>query len=65
MPDMKNYINKIEKISKDSRETIDPARKLELAQEFWTTALEAFNEHIAGDIVTVDGRIISTPSFEL
>ena len=34
-------------------------------KKFWTAAIEAFNENIAGTIVTASGKVLHTPPIEL
>jgi hypothetical protein len=62
--DMKDRINQITDICNEMKDA-DPERKKELTDEFWTAAIEAFNENVAGTIVTASGKVLHTPPIEL
>jgi hypothetical protein len=62
--DMKDRIDQITGICNEMK-TADPERKKELTDEFWTAAVEAFNENVAGTIVTASGKVLHTPPIEL
>lgn len=62
--DMKDRIDQITEITNEMK-TATPARRKELDEQFWTAAIEAFNENIAGTIVTASGKVLHTPPIEL
>lgn len=62
---MDEHIAKITEVCEASRNTTDPEEKERLKKEFWLLAVDAFNEHIAGDVTLADGRVINTPEIEL
>jgi thiaminase len=63
--DMKDHVNRITETTDKFKKTSTPEEKEELTQQFWIQAIEAFNDQIAGDATTIDGRIIHTPEIEL
>lgn len=62
---MDKYTEKFVEIDKKFKNNPTPAERKELEQEFWRTAVEAFNENIAGDVTTVTGVTITIPKFEI
>lgn len=62
--DIEEFIRKTDEIANLARGTEDEARKKELTDEFFDVAIDFFNEHMTGDIVLADGRIIFTPAIE-
>lgn len=65
MPEFNEYVDRINEVTEASRNEDDPEKKEALHKEFWRLAIDAFNEHIAGDITTVDGRVIHTPTIDI
>ena len=63
--DNEAFNKKLNAITEESRNTTDQKRKDELYQEFFNVAIDQFNDTIAGDITTCDGRTLHTPIIEI
>ena len=62
---MKDRIANIQKIQKELAATSNAEEKEALRNDFWFEALSAFNENIAGEVVTITGEVLYTPPFEI
>ena len=63
--DMRDHIDRITETTDALKEASTPEEKEALKQQFWIEAIEAFNDQIAGDVTTIDGRVIHTPTIDL
>jgi hypothetical protein len=63
--DMKDHVNRITETTDALKKASTAEEKEELTQQFWTQAIESFNDQIAGEVITVDGRRLYTPPIEL
>lgn len=57
------YVRKLEDVLEEIKNAPDSQRE-GLKGKFFDVAIDVFNETLAGDIETADGRIIHTPKIE-
>jgi hypothetical protein len=62
---MRDHVDRITETTDEMKKATTEEEKVLLRKQFWTQAIEAFNDQIAGDVITVDGRVIHTPEIEL
>jgi hypothetical protein len=62
---MREYLSLLTEIAEKLRNTDDSAEKDRLTREWWLVAIDSFNEHIAGPIITAHGVVLETPEIEL
>lgn len=63
--DMRDHIDRITETTDNLKEASTEEEKERLKNEFWIRAIEAFNDQIAGEVTTIDGRRLYTPPIEL
>jgi hypothetical protein len=62
---MQEYLRLLTELAEKLNATDDPEEKDRLSREWWLVAIDSFNEHIAGPIVTAHGVVLETPEIEL
>jgi hypothetical protein len=62
---MFDYMDKLNAAEQKIHEAKTEDEKESAKQDWWKTAIEAFNEEIAGDITTVTGTVIHVPRIEI
>jgi hypothetical protein len=62
---IQEYFRLLTELSEKLQATDDPKEKDRLCREWWLVAIDSFNEHVAGPIVTAHGVVLETPEIEL